>query len=192
MLFRSGAAALALSGCASVGTGTTAASSTAQSNHEAEIASLISRMSVERKVAQLVMPDISTITPADVRRYRFGTILNGGNSGPGNNDKAPAGEWIKLADAMWDASTAPMEDGGPVIPLLWGIDAVHGNNNIPGATIFPHNIGLGATRDRELVRRIGAATAAEVAVTGMDWTFAPSVSVVRDRSEEHTSELQSH
>ncbi|GLR48350.1 1,4-beta-D-glucan glucohydrolase [Sphingomonas astaxanthinifaciens DSM 22298] len=179
-MFALGAAALALSSCASMGDGTAAPATASKANHEAEIASLISRMSVERKVAQLVMPDISTITPADVRRYRFGTILNGGNSGPGNNDKAPAGEWIKLADAMWDASTAPMEDGGPVIPLLWGIDAVHGNNNVPGATIFPHNIGLGATRDRDLVRRIGAATAAEVAVTGIDWTFAPSVSVVRD------------
>lgn len=154
--------------------------------------SLVARMSLERKVAQLVMPDISTITPDDVRQYRFGTILNGGNSGPGGNDLAPAKDWLALADAMWAASTAPLPNGEPVIPLLWGADAVHGHSNIVGATIFPHNIGLGATRDAKLVERIGAATAAEVAVTGIDWTFAPTLAVATDsrwgRSYESFSE----
>jgi beta-glucosidase len=171
--------ALALAGCATVPPAPPPTAAEIEARRESAVDALLAGMSVERKVAQLVMPDISTITPDDVRRYRFGTILNGGNSGPGGNDKAPAPEWLKLADAMWEASTAPMEDGGPIIPLLWATDAVHGHNNVPGATIFPHNIALGAANDAELVRRIGAATAAEIAVTGIDWTFAPTIAVTR-------------
>jgi len=141
---------------------------------------LLARMSLKRKVAQIIMPDIGSITPADMRRYRFGTILNGGNSGPYGNDKAPAEDWLKLADAFWDASTAPLAGGEPVIPALWATDAVHGHANVIGATVFPHNIALGATGDAELIRRIGAATATEIAVTGIDWTFAPTIAVARD------------
>lgn len=137
-------------------------------------------MSLERKVAQLVMPDIASITPDDVRKYRFGTILNGGNSGPGGNDLAPAPAWLALADAMWEASTAPLPGNEPAIPVLWATDAVHGHNNLGAATLFPHNIGLGAARDADLMMRIGAATAAEIAVTGIDWTFAPTLAVVTD------------
>ncbi|WP_379920909.1 glycoside hydrolase family 3 N-terminal domain-containing protein [Erythrobacter sp. R86502] len=141
---------------------------------------LLARMSLERKVSQLVMPDIGAITPDDVRSYRFGTILNGGNSGPYGNDKAPAADWLKLADEYWAASTAPLPDGEPAIPAVWATDAVHGHANVIGATIFPHNIGLGATGDADLVRRIGAATAVEIEVTGIDWTFAPTIAVARD------------
>jgi beta-glucosidase len=141
---------------------------------------LLARMSLKRKVAQIIMPDIGSITPKDVRKYRFGTILNGGNSGPGGDDKAPAREWLKLADAYWDASTAPLRGGEPVIPAVWATDAVHGHANIIGATVFPHNIALGATGDTDLIRRIGAATAVEIEVTGIDWTFAPTIAVARD------------
>ena len=149
-------------------------------SNEARVRAIVSRMSLERKVAQLVMPDISTITPDDVRQYRFGTILNGGNSGPGGDDLAPAKAWLALADTLWEASVAPHANGEPVIPLLWGTDAVHGHANIVGATIFPHNVGLGATRDAGLVERIGVATAQEIAVTGIDWTFAPTLAVATD------------
>lgn len=142
--------------------------------------SLLARMSLERKVAQIIQPDIGSITPADMRRYRFGTILNGGNSGPYGNDKAPAADWLKLADEYWEASTAPLPNGEPAIPALWATDAVHGHANVPGATVFPHNIALGATGDADLVRRIGAATAVEIEVTGLDWTFAPTIAVARD------------
>jgi beta-glucosidase len=142
--------------------------------------SLLARMSLERKVAQIIQPDIGSITPADMRQYRFGTILNGGNSGPYGNDKAPPADWLKLADEYWQASTAPLENGEPAIPALWATDAVHGHANVPGATIFPHNIALGATGDADLVRRIGAATAVEIEVTGLDWTFAPTIAVARD------------
>ena len=151
-----------------------------QRSIEAQARALASRMSLEHKVAQLIMPDISTITPEDVRRYRFGTILNGGNSGPGGDDLAPAKAWLALADALWEASATPLPDNEPVIPLLWGTDAVHGHANIVGATIFPHNVGLGATRDARLVERIGEATAQEIAVTGIDWTFAPTLAVATD------------
>ncbi|HSF11411.1 MAG TPA: glycoside hydrolase family 3 N-terminal domain-containing protein, partial [Erythrobacter sp.] len=137
-------------------------------------------MSLERKVAQIIQPDIGSITPADVREYRFGTILNGGNSGPYGNDKGPAADWLKLADEYWEASTAPLPNGEPAIPAIWATDAVHGHANVPGATVFPHNIALGATFDTDLIRRIGAATAVEIEVTGLDWTFAPTVAVARD------------
>ncbi len=86
---------------------------------------------------------------------------------------------MKLFDAFYDASVK-RSDGRPVVPIIWGTDAVHGDNNIVGATLFPHNIGLGATRDPALIRRIGAATAAETAATGIDWSFAPTVAVVQD------------
>lgn len=147
---------------------------------DTDIDAILARMTTEQKVAQLIMPDISTITPDDVRTYRFGTILNGGNSGPYGNEKAPASDWLKLADEMWVASMTPHTDGSPVIPVLWATDAVHGHSNVVGATLFPHNIGLGATRNPALIERIGEATAAEIAATGIDWTFAPTLAVVRD------------
>ena len=141
---------------------------------------MLAAMSLKAKVAQIIMPDIGSITPADVRKYRFGTILNGGNSGPYGDDKGPATDWLKLADEYWDASTAPLPKGEPVIPALWATDAVHGHANVIGATVFPHNIALGATGDADLIRRIGAATAVEIEVTGIDWTFAPTIAVARD------------
>lgn len=147
---------------------------------EARIDGLLAAMSVEQKIGQIIQPDLSAITPDDMRRYGFGSILNGGNTGPGGNERAPAADWLALADAYWDASTAPRADGRPSIPALWATDAVHGHNNVVGATVFPHNVGLGATGNADLVRRIGAATAAEIAVTGIDWTFAPTIAVARD------------
>ncbi|MBV9901441.1 MAG: exo 1,3/1,4-beta-D-glucan glucohydrolase [Alphaproteobacteria bacterium] len=140
-------------------------------------------MSLERKVAQVIQPDIASITPEEYRRYRFGSILAGGNSSPGGDETAPARLWLALADRFWDASmdaTLDASRGEPLIPVMWGIDAVHGHANIVGATIFPQNIGLGAMRDPELMRRIGQVTAVEMSVTGMDWDFSPTLAVVRD------------
>ena len=159
---------------------------------EQRITDLVAHMTLAHKIAQLVEPDIQSITPEDMRRYRFGTILNGGNSGPGGNDKALAPACLALADAMYRAGTDPLPGGEPVIPPIWGIDAVHGNNNIIGATLFPHNVALGAAHDPALVQRIGAATAQEIAVIGLDWAFAPTLAVVKDtrwgRSYESFSE----
>lgn len=171
--------ALTTAGCTSMAPPPAPTTMLAPSRDE-QVAQLLSGMTLEAKVAQLIMPDISTITPDDVRAYRFGSILNGGNSGPGGNDQAPAPEWLALADVMWEAAMEPLPAGQPVIPMLWATDAVHGHANVPGATIFPHNIALGATRDPELVRAIGAATAAEIAATGIDWTFAPTLAVATD------------
>lgn len=146
---------------------------------EKRITDLMAGMTVEDKVGQLVQGDIASVTPDDVRRYRLGSILAGGNSDPGGRYDASPAEWLALADAFYDASMDTSKGGKP-IPLLFGIDAVHGQSNIIGATLFPHNIGLGATRNPELLRQIGGITALETRVTGMEWTFAPTVAVPQD------------
>ncbi|MBO9511548.1 glycoside hydrolase family 3 C-terminal domain-containing protein [Erythrobacter sp. A6_0] len=173
----------ALAGCATVPAANdapVAPVAAAQPDGEAQIAAILSRMSLENKVAQLIQPQINTVTAEEMRQYRWGSYLNGGNGGPYGEEFAPAGEWLRLADEMWDASTAPLPNGEPAVPTMWGTDAVHGHTNVIGATIFPHNIGLGATRDADLVRRIGHATAVEIEVTGIDWNFSPTVAVARD------------
>ncbi|WP_329841846.1 glycoside hydrolase family 3 protein [Stenotrophomonas hibiscicola] len=146
---------------------------------EKRITDLMAGMTVEDKVGQLVQGDIASVTPDDVRRYRLGSILAGGNSDPGGRYDASPAEWLALADAFYDASMDTSK-GGKAIPLLFGIDAVHGQSNIIGATLFPHNIGLGATRNPALLRQIGGITALETRVTGMEWTFAPTVAVPQD------------
>jgi beta-glucosidase len=146
---------------------------------EARIAVLLGSMSLEQKVGQIIQADIGSVTPEDVKAYHLGSVLNGGNSAPGGKQFAAAPEWLAEADRFYDASVA--SDGKrPVIPIIWGSDAVHGHNNVIGATLFPHNIGLGAMRDPALMRRIGAVTASEMRITGLDWTFAPTLAVVRD------------
>jgi beta-glucosidase len=146
---------------------------------EARIGALLARMTVEQKVGQVIQADISAIAPADLALYPLGSILAGGNSGPNGNERATPAEWRALVRAFRDASARP-GPGRVSIPILFGVDAVHGHSNVPGATLFPHNIGLGAARDPELIRRIGVATAAEVAATGIEWTFAPTLAVPRD------------
>ncbi len=146
---------------------------------ESRIEALMAEMSVEDKVGQLIQGDIGTITPEDVRKYRIGSILAGGNSDPGGKYNAAPADWLALSDAFYEASM-DTRDGGVAIPVIFGIDAVHGQSNIVGATLFPHNIGLGATRNPELMRRIGRVTAVETRVTGMEWAFAPTVAVPQD------------
>ena len=142
---------------------------------EEEIAGRLAGMSAGQKVAQMIQAEISAIAPEDIAGCPVGAILNGGGCAPGNNKHAALGDWLALADAFFEASKA---SGG--VPLIWGTDAVHGHSNVFGATVFPHNIGLGAARNPQLVEAIGAATAAEVAASGIDWTFAPTLAVVRD------------
>ena len=143
---------------------------------EIAIDRLIARMTPEQKVGQVIQGDIGAIAPADLARYPLGSILAGGNSGPYGNERADAASWKRLVDEFRAASRL----AGAGVPILFGVDAVHGHSNVPGATIFPHNIGLGAARDPELVRRIGAATAAEIAGSGIEWTFAPTLAVPQD------------
>jgi len=146
---------------------------------ERRIDALLATMTLEEKVGQMVQADITTITPDDLRKYRLGSILAGGNSDPGNRYNAPPADWLAMVDAYWEASM-DTRGGGKAIPVIFGIDAVHGQSNIVGATLFPHNVGLGATRDPALMRRIGEVTAIETRVTGMEWAFAPTVAVPQD------------
>lgn len=113
---------------------------------EARITELMRRMTLEQKVAQMIQADIRSVTPQDVRHYRLGAILNGGGAFPGNDKHAPLWAWLALADRFYDASM-DTSGGAPAIPILWGTDAVHGDNNVFGATLFPHNVGLGAAHD---------------------------------------------
>ncbi|WP_429001887.1 glycoside hydrolase family 3 N-terminal domain-containing protein [Xanthomonas sp.] len=158
---------------------------------EARISKLMAQMTVEEKVGQIVQGDIASMTPDDVRKYHIGSVLAGGNSDPGGKYDATPAQWLALADAFYDASM-DSAGGRHAIPIIFGIDAVHGQSNIVGATLFPHNIGLGATRNPELMRQIGEVTAAETRTTGMEWTFAPTVAVPQDdrwgRSYEGYSE----
>lgn len=146
------------------------------SQTEAAIDALLARMTLEQKVGQMIQADISAITPADLERYPLGSILAGGNSGPYGNERADPAAWLKMVGEYRAAS----RQAGAGIPVLIGVDAVHGHNNLPGATVFPHNIGLGAAHDPALVGRVGAATAEEVAGTGIEWTFAPTLAVAQD------------
>ena len=146
---------------------------------EARIDALIAAMSLEQKVGQIIQGDIGSTTPDDVAHYHLGSILNGGSSSPGGDEFGPASAWVAAADAYYEASMRPQGDL-PRIPVMWGSDAVHGHNNIVGATLFPHNIGLGAARNPALMEKIGAVTAIEMRVTGLDWTFAPTIAVARD------------
>jgi len=146
---------------------------------EAFVADLLSRMTLEERVGQVIQAELRSVTPEDIRRYHLGSVLNGGGSTPDNDKHASLEDWVEFADAFYDASM-DTSDGKLAIPILWGSDAVHGHSNVYGATIFPHNIGLGAANDVELLREIGAATAIEMLATGLDWTFAPTLAVVRD------------
>ncbi|GGD00462.1 glycoside hydrolase family 3 protein [Aquisalinus flavus] len=146
---------------------------------EAQVADLLERMSLEEKVGQVIQADLASVTPQEARDYHLGSILNGGNSAPAGNNRAAPADFLDLVDSFYRASV-DATGGRIAIPILWGTDAVHGHNNIVGATIFPHNIGLGAARDPDLIRRIGEVTALEVRTTGMDWTFAPTLAVARD------------
>ncbi|WP_245196450.1 glycoside hydrolase family 3 protein [Sphingomonas jejuensis] len=146
---------------------------------EARIDALIARMTIEEKVGQLVQADIGSVTPEEVKRYNLGSVLNGGNSGPYGDEYAGPDRWLALADEFYDASV-DTSDGGVGIPVIWGTDAVHGHSNVVGATLFPHNVGLGAAHDPALMRRIAEATAVEIRVTGQEWTFAPTITVPQD------------
>jgi beta-glucosidase len=146
---------------------------------EEKIVQILSGMTLAQKVAQMIQPEIRDISIEDMRKYGFGSYLNGGGAFPDNNKHATPADWIKLAEAMYQASIDDSIDGS-TIPTMWGTDAVHGHNNVIGATLFPHNIGLGAANNPELIEKIASITATEVMVTGIDWVFAPTVAVVRD------------
>ncbi|HWW19376.1 MAG TPA: glycoside hydrolase family 3 protein [Steroidobacteraceae bacterium] len=143
------------------------------------ISELMGRMSLEDKVGQIIMANIDSITPEELRSYPLGAVLAGGAVPPlGGDDRIPA-VWLDTTRAFHDVALE-VRPGHTSIPLLFAVDAVHGNNAVEGATLFPHNIGLGATRDARLVQRIGEATAQETLAVGMDWAFAPTLAVPQD------------
>ena len=154
---------------------------------EQRVDAIMKEMTLEQKIAQMIQPEIKSVTPQDIRRYGFGSILNGGGSFPQQNKQATIADWVALADSFYEASV-DTSGGHAGIPIMWGTDAVHGHNNVLGATIFPHNICLGAARNPALIEAIGAATAREVRATGIDWIFAPTVAVVKDNRWGRTYE----
>ncbi|WP_454714180.1 glycoside hydrolase family 3 N-terminal domain-containing protein [Caulobacter segnis] len=146
---------------------------------EAFVDSLLTKLTLEEKVGQLIQADIGQIKPEELKTYPLGSILGGGSSPPlGAPDRSPQKPWVDTAKAFREG--AAQRQGGTHIPLMFGIDAVHGNNNVVGATLFPHNIALGAAHDPELIRRIGKATAFETSAAGFDWAFGPTLAVPRD------------
>lgn len=146
---------------------------------ESKVSDILSTMTLEQKIAQMIQPEIRNITVEDMRQYGFGSYLNGGGAFPNNDKHATPDDWVALAEKLYQASVDDSLDGS-TIPTMWGTDAVHGHNNVIGATLFPHNIGLGAANNPELVEEIAHITAKEVMATGIDWVFAPTVAVVRD------------
>ncbi|MEM6747037.1 MAG: glycoside hydrolase family 3 N-terminal domain-containing protein [Pseudomonadota bacterium] len=143
---------------------------------EARVDDIISRMTLEQKVGQVIQADSNSVTPEQVKAYRLGSVLSGGNSAPGPLPYADTEGWLKAADAFFVASLDP-EGVEIAIPIIWGIDAVHGHTNLLGATVFPHNIGLGAANNPDLIEEIARITALELSVSGHDWTFAPTLAV---------------
>lgn len=145
---------------------------------ETRIHEIVKGMTIEQKIGQMTQADIRKITPDEVRRFYIGSVLNGGNTQPDNTRGASFAQWRAATRKYHDAALAT--DMPVKIPLIWGTDAVHGHGIVSGATAFPHNMGLGATHDAELVREIGAATAKQVRATGIDWVFAPTLAVVQN------------
>ena len=122
---------------------------------EARIAKLLAGMTLEQKVGQTIQADISSIKPEDLDKYPIGSILAGGNSGPFGDERG----FVLQVGRARPRIPQPQQGFAAASPIIFGVDAVHGHSNVPGATIFPHNIALGATHDPALIRQIGAATA---------------------------------
>ena len=158
---------------------------------EARIDEILPKLTLEQKVGQVIQGDSESITPEEVKKYRLGSVLSGGNSAPGPLSYADTKSWLARADEYYNASI-DAEGVEIAIPCIWGIDAVHGHANLTGATVFPHNIGLGAMNNPDLIEKIAQVTARELTVSGHDWTFAPTLAIPRDlrwgRSYEGFSE----
>jgi beta-glucosidase len=143
---------------------------------ESWISSTVASMSLAEKVGQMTQAELQSSSPTDAQTYYLGSLLSGGGSWPSKNGRASVSNWLAMADAYWQAS----QQTRLKIPIFWGIDALHGNNNVYGTTLFPHNIGLGAMRDACLVNKIGQITRQQVKTVGIDWTFAACLAVPRD------------
>src|SRR3569833_672783 len=156
------------------------------SSHDKEVEALLAQMTLDEKIGQMVQADCGALKDkSDVGKYFLGSVLSGGSSDPADGNSVLA--WLKwVSEYKSEAEKTRLK-----IPLIYGIDAVHGHNNVLGATIFPHHIGMGATRDAKLVQRAERVTAEEVAGTGIRWAFAPCVAVVQDERWGRTYESYS-
>ncbi|KAJ9543659.1 hypothetical protein OSB04_023366 [Centaurea solstitialis] len=141
---------------------------------EARVKDLLLRMTLKEKIGQMTQIERKVATPEVIRDLCIGSVLSGGGSKPFEN--ATSADWADMVDGLQKGAL----ESRLGIPMFYGSDAVHGNNNVYGATVFPHNVGLGATRDPELVERIGAVTALETRASGVQYAFAPCVAVCRD------------
>jgi|LSQX01.2.fsa_nt_gb beta-glucosidase len=167
------AACFLLLGCR---TGTVDQKPKSFSSFDSEAKALVARMTLEEKLGQMTQPEQGPVmaSPGDMQKYFIGSVLSGGDSDPQEGNTLEA--WTDLYDRV---QTEAMKTRFG-IPVLYGVDAVHGHSNVLGAVIFPHNIALGCTRDPELVEKINRITAAEVRATGIQWTFSPCVAVPQD------------
>ncbi len=146
-----------------------------------KVSYLIEIMTLEEKIGQMVQPDRSTATPNDVKKYYIGSVFSGGGNAPSPNIQE---SWLKMCENYQETAMSTRLG----IPIIYGVDAVHGHNTLPDAVIFPHNIGLGAAANPELMAEIGRVTASEMIATGVNWNFAPCVAVVRDQRWGRTYE----
>ena len=158
------------------------------SDYDPQVKALLAEMTLEEKIGQMTQPEYRPLmaNPGDIQKYFIGSVLSGGNDDPRDGNSLEA--WTNVYDEVQSEALKTRL----AIPVLYGVDAVHGHNNVVGAVIFPHNIALGCARDAELVERIGRITAKEVRATGIQWTFGPCVTVPQDirwgRSYEGFSE----
>ena len=151
-------------------------------NTDFRVEALLSQMTLEEKIGQMTQADMKALKDkSDIQKYCLGSVLNGGSSDPSNNT---AQAWLGAVEEFKSQALQTRLK----IPLLYGIDAVHGHNNVEGAVIFPHNIGLGATRNPQLVEAAARITALETAGTGIRWAFAPCVAIARDERWGRTYE----
>ena len=145
------------------------------SSFDPQVKPLVAQMTLDEKIGQMTQPDSSSLQdPSDVEKLFLGSVLSGGDSDPKEGNSLEA--WTNMYDHLQER-TRKTRLG---IPILYGVDAVHGHNNVLGAVIFPHNVGLGCTRDVKLIEKIGRVTAEEVRATGINWAFAPCVAAPQD------------
>ena len=144
-----------------------------QQDIETKVKDLLAKMTLAEKIGQMTQPEKNSVRPGDVAALALGSVLSGGGGNPTPNTPAA---WADMVRAFQDEALSSRLG----IPLLYGVDAVHGHNNVRGATIFPHLVSLGAAGDPDLARRVARATAVECAATGVRWDFAPMVAVVQD------------
>ena len=147
---------------------------------EQRVADLLEQMTLEEKVGQMTQIERGVVEITTIRDYKIGSVLNGGGSSPGDSPV----EWANMYDSFQQQALETRLG----IPMIYGTDAVHGHSNVKSAVIFPHNIGMGCTRNPDLMEEVARITALEVAATGIDWTFAPAIPVTRDERWGRTYE----